>query len=103
MLIEQAHTKYAETTLVVQLIKVVLTSEVKVHRSKVKFQNAPIELKFLYSDPYDILSILKYFKIYSGSLRGHKGVKGQVYKDAPNQLKINGNTSYDLVDMLKIF
>ena len=75
--------------------------EVKVHRSN--FQNAPIELKFLYSDPYDILSILKYFRIYSSSLRGHKGVKGQVYKDAPNELKINGSTSYDLVDMLKYF
>ena len=44
----------------------------------------------------------KYFKIHSRSLRGHKGVKSQVYKDAPIELKINGIDPYDPLDMLKI-
>ena len=55
------------------------------------FQNAPIELKFINNDPYYILSILKCFKNHSTSLRGHKGVKSQVYQDAPMELKIHGN------------
>ena len=37
------------------------------------------------------------------SLRGHKGVKGQVHKDPPIGLKINGNDPYDLLKMFKIF
>ena len=67
------------------------------------FQNAPIELKFLYNDTDDILSILKYVEIHSTSLRGHIGVKGRVYKDVPIELKINGNDPYNIVDILRIF
>ena len=81
---------------------VVLISEVKVHRSKVEFQNALIELKFLNNDPYAILSILKYFEIYSRTLRGHKWVKDQVYKNARIELKGNGNDPYDFLYFLKI-
>ena len=40
---------------------------------------------------------------YSMSLRGHKGVKGQVHKDLPIGLKINGNGPYNLLEMLNIF
>ena len=43
------------------------------------------------------------FEVIKGSQRGHKGVKCQVYKDAPIEMKTNGNDSYDLLDMLKIF
>ena len=39
------------------------------------YKDAPIELKFQYNDPYDILSILKYFLIHSRLSRGHKVVK----------------------------
>ena len=40
---------------------------------------------------------------YKMSLRCHKGVKGQVHKDIPIGLKINGNDPYDLLEMLNIF
>ena len=40
---------------------------------------------------------------YKMSLRCQKGVKGQVHKDLPIGLKINGNDPYDLVEMLNIF
>ena len=33
---------------------------------------------------------------------GSKRVKGQVHKDAPIELKINGSDPYDLLDMLEI-
>ena len=37
------------------------------------------------------------------SLGCHKGVKGQVYKDLPIGLKINGEDPYNLLEMLNIF
>ena len=45
---------------------------------------------------YYLKSILKFIQVI-------KGVKGQVYKDAPIELKINWDDPYDLVDMLKYF
>ena len=50
------------------------------------YKDAPIELKFQYNDPDDILSILKYFLIHSRLLRGHKVVKGQIFKNFTNLL-----------------
>ena len=43
------------------------------------------------------------FEIHLRSLRGHKGVKGQIYKDAPIELKFIYNGPYDILSMLKIF
>ena len=43
------------------------------------------------------------FKIHLRSLRGHKGVKGQIYKDAPIELKFQYNDPYDILSILKIF
>ena len=40
---------------------------------------------------------------YKMALRCHKGVEGQVHKDLPIGLKINGNDPYDLLEMLNIF
>ena len=40
---------------------------------------------------------------YTMSLRGHKGVKGQVHIDLPLGLKINENGPYNLLEMLNIF
>ena len=51
------------------------------------YKDAPIELKFQYNDPYDILSILKIFCNSFELLRGHKVVKGQIFKNAPIVLK----------------
>ena len=36
------------------------------------------------------------FEIHLRSLRGHKGVKGQIYKDAPIELKFQYNDPYDI-------
>ena len=33
---------------------------------------------------------------------GHKGVKGQLYKDAPNELKFINSNSYDIISILKL-
>ena len=43
------------------------------------------------------------FEIHLRSLRGHKGVKGQIYKDAPIELKFQYNDPYDILSILKIF
>ena len=43
------------------------------------------------------------FEINLRSLRGHKGVKGQIYKDAPIELKFQYNDPYDILSILKIF
>ena len=43
------------------------------------------------------------FEIHLKSLRGHKGVKGQIYKDAPIELKFQYNDPYDILSILKIF
>ena len=43
------------------------------------------------------------FEIYLRSLRGHKGVKDQIYKDAPIELKFQNNDPYDILSTLKIF
>ena len=40
---------------------------------------------------------------YKMALRCHKGVEGQVHKNLPIGLKINGNDPYDLLEMLNIF
>ena len=40
---------------------------------------------------------------YKMSLGCHKGVKGQVHKDLPIGLKINGNDHFDPLEMLNIF
>ena len=45
----------------------------------------------------------KYFKIHLRSLRGHKGVKGQVVQNAPIELKFKRNDPYDILNVLKIF
>ena len=37
----------------------------------------------------------KYFEIESRSLRGHKGVKGQIFKNAPIELKFIFINPYD--------
>ena len=42
------------------------------------------------------------FEIHLRSLRGHKGVKGQIYKDAPIELKFQYNDPYDILRILKI-
>ena len=55
------------------------------------YKDAPIELKFQYNDPYDILSILKYFLIHSRLLRGHKVVKGQIFKNFTKPIDSNLN------------
>ena len=39
------------------------------------------------------------FEIHLRSLRGHKGVKGQIYKDAPIELKLQYNDPYDILSM----
>ena len=67
-------------------------------------KNAPIELRFINNDPYDILLASETdFEIHLRSLRGHKGVKGQIYKDAPIALKCLYNDPYDILSILKIF
>ena len=43
------------------------------------------------------------FEIHLRSLRGHKGVKGQIHKDAPIELKFKYNDPYDILSILKIF
>ena len=43
------------------------------------------------------------FETHLRSLRGHKGVKGQIYKDAPIELKFQYNDSYGILSILKIF
>ena len=50
------------------------------------------------------------FEIHLRSLRGHKGVKGQIDKDAPIELKFQYNDPkfqyndpYDILSVLKIF
>ena len=43
------------------------------------------------------------FEIHLRSLRGHKGVKGQIYKDAPIELKFQYNDPYDILSILKYF
>ena len=43
------------------------------------------------------------FEIHLRSLRGHKGVKGQIYKDAPIELKFQYSDPYDILSILKIF
>ena len=43
------------------------------------------------------------FEIHLRSLRCHKGVKGQIYKDAPIELKFQYNDPYDILSILKIF
>ena len=43
------------------------------------------------------------FEIHLRSLRGHKGVKGQIYKDAPIELKFQYNDPNDILSILKIF
>ena len=43
------------------------------------------------------------FEIQLRSLRGHKGVKGQIHKDAPIELKFQYNDPYDTLSILKIF
>ena len=43
------------------------------------------------------------FEILLSSLRGHKGVEGQIYKDAPIELKFQYNDPYDILSILKIF
>ena len=43
------------------------------------------------------------FEIHLRSLRGHKGVKGQIYKDAPIELKFQYNDPYNILSILKIF
>ena len=43
------------------------------------------------------------FEILLRSLRGHKGVKGQIYKDAPIELKFQYNDPYDILSILKYF
>ena len=40
------------------------------------------------------------FEIHLRSLRGHKGVKGQIYKDAPIELKFQYNDPYDPYDSI---
>ena len=47
--------------------------------------------------------MIKHMLCYKMSLRCHKGVKGQVHKDLPIGLKVNGNDPYDLLEMLNIF
>ena len=43
------------------------------------------------------------FEILLSSLRGHKGVEGQIYKDAPIELKFQYNDPYDILSILRIF
>ena len=43
------------------------------------------------------------FEIHLRSLRGHKGVKSQIYKDAQIELKFQYNDPYDILSILKIF
>ena len=43
------------------------------------------------------------FEIHLRSLRGHKGVKGQIYKDTLIELKFQYNDPYDILSILKIF
>ena len=47
--------------------------------------------------------MIKHMLCYKMSLRGHKGVEGQVHKDPQIVLKINGNDHYDFLEMLKVF
>ena len=47
--------------------------------------------------------MIKHMLCYKMSLRCHKGVEGQVHKDLPIGLKINGNDPYNLLEMLNIF
>ena len=71
---------------------------------KSKFQkNAPIELKLDLKYTCDILTMIKHMLCYKMILRCNKGVKGQVHKDLPIGLKINGNDPYNLLEMLNIF
>ena len=51
------------------------------------YKDAPIELKFQYNDPCDILSILKIFCNSFEVIKGHKVVKGQIFKNPPIVLK----------------
>ena len=43
------------------------------------------------------------FEIHLRSLRGHKGVKSQIYKDAQIELNFQYNDPYDILSILKIF
>ena len=43
------------------------------------------------------------FEIHLRSLRGHKGVKGQIYKDAPIELKFQYNDPCDILSILNGF
>ena len=56
------------------------------------------------NDPYDILSIhvKNILKSHSRSLRGHKGVKGQIFKNAPIELKFINNDQYDILSICNI-
>ena len=45
----------------------------------------------------------KHMLCYKMLLRCHNGVRGQVHKDFPIGLKINGNDPYNLLEMLNIF
>ena len=46
--------------------------------------------------------MLKIFKIDYRSLRGHKWVKGQIFKNAPIELKFVNNDPYDILSILDI-
>ena len=64
------------------------------------FQNAPIKLKIVRNDSYDLLSMLK---IQSSSLKIiGRGIRGQRsnYQYAPIELKIVRNVPFDLLSML---
>ena len=66
------------------------------------FQNAPIELKIVRYDPYDLLSMLKIqlrsLKVTKGVIRGQRSN----YQNSPIELEIVRNDPYDLLSMLKI-